>query len=149
MDIKMVTHEDEKLWKEVTEYAETCSWQPTGKHFSNKIKNNALHDWERVFVALEHDVVIGFCALTKKSDALDIPYTPLIGFVFVGEKYRGNKMGEKLCVAAIAYAKEVGFEKAYLYTALVNFYEKMGFMKVGEIEAPWGETESIYMSPAI
>ena len=148
MDIKVLTHENEKLWQDVAEYAENCSWQTTGKHFSNKMKNNEFYDWERVFAALAHDGIAGFCALTKKSDVLDIPYTPLIGFVFVGEEYRGNKIGEKLCCATMNYAKEIGFEKVYLYSALVNFYEKMGFIKVGEIKAPWGETESIYVCSA-
>lgn len=145
LHIEVMMQEDKKLWQDVAEYAENCSWQTTGKHFSNKIRKKEFKDWERVFVALEQGSITGFCALTKKSDVLNISYTPLIGFVFVGEAYRGSKIAEKLCFAAIKYAKEIGFEKIYLYSALVNFYEKMGFSKIGEIEAPWGETESIYM----
>ena len=149
MHIEMLTYEDQKLWQDVAEYAEHCSWQTTGKHFSNKMRRKEFKDWERVFIALEHDSVAGFCALTKKSDVLNIPYTPLIGFVFVGAAHRGKKIAEKLCFAAIRYAKEIGFETIYLYSTLVNFYEKMGFIKIGEIEAPWGETESIYMYKSI
>lgn len=145
MDINVITHEDRQLWQDVAEYAENCSWQTTGKHLACKMKKNEFQDWERVFAVLEHGSVAGFCALTKKSDVLEIPYTPLIGFVFVGEPYRGNKIAERLCSAAIQYAKKIGFEKVYLYSDLVDFYEKMGFVKIREMEAPWGETESIYM----
>lgn len=145
LNIKVITQKDKKLWQDVAEYAENCSWQTTGRHFACKMKKNEFKDWERVFAALEHGSVVGFCALTKKSDVLKIPYTPLIGFVFVGELYRGNKIAEKLCFTAIQYAKEIGFERVYLYSDLVDLYEKMGFIKIHEIEAPWGKTESIYM----
>jgi predicted N-acetyltransferase YhbS len=144
LDIKVLTCEDAALWAALAEYAKNCSWQTTGIHFSNKMKRNEFVDWEMVFIALKHGVITGFCALTKRSDVFNIHYTPLIGFVFVGEEYRGNRIGEKLCFAAIEYAKRIGFEKVYLYSDLSDYYEKIGFIKIGEVQAPWGVLESIY-----
>ena len=125
-------------------YAENCSWGDTGKYLSNRMKNNGFSDWERIFVVLDNNNIAGFCALSKKSSVVN-EYTPHIGFIFVGELYRGNRISEKLCLSAIKYAKEVGLDKVYLYSDLVNFYEKYGFIKIDEKEAPWGEKLSIYM----
>jgi len=74
----------------------------------------------------------------------DIPYTPYIGFVFVGERYRGKRLSGKLILSALAYAKELGFDQAYLISDHVNLYEKYGFVKIDEKEAPWGAMQSIY-----
>lgn len=138
MVIKALTYQDTELWQNVAQYAEACSRETTGKYLSEQMKNNAYSDWERVFVALVNDSIAGFCALTKKCSLQDIPYFPYIGFVFVGEDYRGNRISENLCLYAIKYAKSVGFDKVYLYSDLVNFYEKYGFIKIDEKIAPWG-----------
>lgn len=102
-------------------------------------------DWERVFVALDSDHIAGYCALAKTDCIPDIPYTPYIGFVFVGEQYRGNRLSEKLILSASAYAKGLGFDKVYLVSDHVNLYEKYGFVKIDEKEAPWGAIETIFM----
>ena len=145
MEIKALTYRDAELWKKVAAYAEDCAWETTGKHLSNRMKDNGFSEWERVFVALEGNSVAGFCALTKASSLQNVSYSPYIGFVFVGESFRGNRISEKLCLFAVRYAKEIGFEKVYLYSDLLNFYEKYGFVKIDEKEAPWGAMMSIYM----
>ena len=145
MEIKTLTYHDKHLWYKVAMYAKNCSWETTGKHLSNRMKNNGFSDWERVFVALENNTITGFCALSKTSSIPDVTYTPYIGFVFVGAQYRGNRISEKLCTSAVKYAKTIGFDKVYLYSDLVNFYEKYGFIKIDEKLAPWGVTQSIYM----
>jgi len=144
LEIKVLTYHDEELWEEVATYAENCSFGDTGKYLSNRMKSNQFLDWERVFVALEDNAVAGFCALSKKSDVIT-DYTPHIGFIFVGEPYRGKRISEKLCLSAIEYAKVIGFNEVYLYSDLVDFYEKYGFSKIDEKEAPWGAKLSIYM----
>jgi N-acetylglutamate synthase-like GNAT family acetyltransferase len=145
LEIKTLTYCDKELWEEVAMYAGNCSWDVTGKYLSSLMKNNGFSDWERVFVALENHFIAGFCTLSKTSSVLNDIYTPYVGFIFVGEPYRGNRVSEKLCFFAINYAKTVGFDKVYLYSELVNFYEKYGFIKIDEKEAPWGEKLSIYM----
>jgi len=144
LKIKILTCRNIELWEKVAAYAENCSWGDTGKYLSNRMKNNEFSDWERVFVSLENNTIAGFCVLSRTSIIIT-EYTPLIGFIFVGESYRGNRISEKLCLAAIKYAKTVGFDKVYLYSDLVNFYEKYGFIKIDEQEAPWGDKLSIYM----
>ena len=144
LEIKKLTYHNNELWEKVALYAENCSWGETGKYLSHRMKNNGFSDWERVFVALEDNTIAGFCALSKTSSVIN-EYTPHIGFIFIGELYRGNRISEKLCLVAIEYAKTIGFDNVYLYSELVDFYEKYGFIKIDEKEAPWGDKVSIYM----
>lgn len=145
MEIKALTHQDKDLWERAARYAEGCSWQPTGKGLSTRMMKKEFADWERVFVALENNEIAGFCALTKTCSLSPVEYMPFIGFVFVGEPYRGNRISEKLCLFATQYAKTVGFDIVYLYSYIVNLYEKYGFTKIDEKEAPWGVRQSIFM----
>ena len=131
------------LWQIVAEYAEGCSWR-AGAILAEKMKGNDFSDWERVYAAMDGDQIAGYCTLSKTDCIPDIPYTPYIGFVFVGERYRGKRLSGKLILSALAYAKELGFDQAYLISDHVNLYEKYGFVKIDEKEAPWGAMQSIY-----
>ena len=96
------------------------------------MKAKDFKDWERDFVVLKNNQIAGFCALTKECSLSPITYTPFIGFVFVGESYRGSRISEQLCLTLIRYAKIIGFDKVYLYSDIVGLYEKYGFTKIDE-----------------
>lgn len=145
MEIKALTYLDRELWKRVAAYASACSWQPTGEYLSTRMKRNEFQEWESVFVSFEDHEISGFCALTETCSISPIQYKPFIGFVFVGERYRGMRTSEALCSFAAQYAKTLGFDKVYIYSDIVNLYEKYGFVKVDEKDAPWGIKQSIYM----
>jgi len=148
MEITALTCNDD-LWLAVADYASNCSWQPTGTHLSKCMRNNGFSDWERVFVALENNAIAGYCTLSKSSEEFGDLYCPNIGFVFIGEPYRGKRFSEKLCIKAIEYAESIGFDKVYLYSDHVNLYEKYGFTKIDEKDASWGAKQSIYMRRAL
>jgi predicted GNAT family N-acyltransferase len=75
-----------------------------------------------------------------------VAYTPYIGFVFVGENFRGNRISEKLCKSAMDYAKSLGFDNVYLVSGEVNLYEKYGFIKIEEKLSNWGAVQSIFVN---
>ena len=134
------------LWMPAAEYAEHCSWR-AGKNLAEQMRENAFKDWERVFVAVEDANIAGYCTLTANDCIPDVPYTPYIGFVFVGEQYRGGRLSETLIRHALAHAKRLGFDKAYLVSDHINLYEKYGFVKIDEKPAPWNPDtmETIFM----
>lgn len=144
MEIQTVSWHEDKLWEKVAACAAGCSWQPTGRFLSDRMRSHDFSDWERVFAACEGDSIAGFCALSKTSSAFGELYAPYIGFVFVGEAYRGRRISGDLCTSALRYAEAAGFSAVYLYSDLVNFYEKYGFVKIDEKESPWGVRQSIY-----
>lgn len=136
--------QDDALWESLAQYANDCSWR-AGKTLAGQMREEGFSGWERVFVALDNGAIAGYCTLTERDCIPDVPYTPYIGFVFVGEAYRGMRLSEALIRFALAYAKELGFQCVYLISDHVNLYEKYGFVKVDEKQAPWGAMETIFM----
>ncbi|HWT76737.1 MAG TPA: GNAT family N-acetyltransferase [Mobilitalea sp.] len=87
MQIKLITASDE-LWEPTAVYAEQCSWK-AGPFLAREMRANNFTDWERVFVAIEDNKPAGYCTLAKADCIPDVTYTPYIGFMFVGEEFRG------------------------------------------------------------
>lgn len=143
MEIKTITSTDSE-WTKVMDYAENCSWI-AGKNLANQMKMEHFKEWERVFIAIENDEMAGYCTIAETDCIPDVPYTPYIGFMFVGEKFRGNRLSQKLIIKAMAYAKELGYEKIYLISDHDNLYEKYGFSVIDKKMAYWGAEEKIYM----
>lgn len=143
MTIKIITPADAE-WLKVIEYAEGCSWR-AGKNLSAAMKEEKFTEWERVFVAIEAEKIAGYCTIAKRDCIPDIPYTPYIGFMFVGEEFRGNQLSQELIIKAMGYAKELGFNNIYLISDHDNLYEKYGFTIIDKKIASWGTEEKIYM----
>lgn len=143
MNYKAITSSDE-MWCKVRKYAEDCSWR-AGKSLAHAMEQNGFEDWERVIVACDHEKICGYCTVAKTDCIPNVDYTPYIGYMFVDEEYRGNRISQKLIQYAIDYLKSVGFEKVYIVSDHENLYEKYGFCVVDRKIAPWGSEEKIYM----
>ena len=135
MMIRPLVYGDE-LWEALAQYAHECSWH-AGKILTQQMRDNGFGRWERVFAAVEDGRIAGYCTLTERDCIPEVAYSPYIGFVFVGEIYRGKRLSERMIRTAMAYAKGLGFEKIYIVTDHVNLYEKYGFVKIDEKPAPW------------
>ncbi len=143
MEIKTITPDD-NIWNALAEYAETCSWR-AGKALARAMERNSFEDWERVIIAIEKNEICGYCTVEKTDCIKNVPYTPYISFVFVGEEHRGNRLSQQMILYAMNYLKSVGFDKVYLVSDHENLYEKYGFKVIDRKIAPWGEEEKIYM----
>ena len=94
MNFKTITSSDE-LWCKARNYAESCSWR-AGSVLANAMDNNVFNDWERVIVAVDNEKICGYCTVSKTDCIPDVDYTPYIGYMFVDEEYRGNRLSQKL-----------------------------------------------------
>jgi predicted N-acetyltransferase YhbS len=65
--------------------------------------------------------LIGTFSLTQKDIPNNEQFSPCFSNLFVAEKYRHRKIGEKLIEHAKQQAKDFGFEKMYLYTTNILF----------------------------
>ncbi len=124
------------LWPRVADYARQCSWG-AGRSLARAMCTNGFRDWERVFVALEGDDIAGYCTLSATDCIPDVAYTPYIGYVFVGEAYRGRRLSQRLINCAMDYARAQGFARVYLVSDHENLYEKYGFAQIDQRPAPW------------
>lgn len=145
MDIETIT-KDDKRWNSLSDYAKACSWG-AGKFFAKWMEEHEFEPWEKVIAAFDGTRVAGYCTLSKKDCIPEVPYTPYIGFVFVDEAYRGNRLSERMIQYALQEAKKLGFEQVYLVSDHVNLYEKYGFIRIDQKPAPWEHNtmESIFM----
>lgn len=134
---------DHELWNRVREYAGNCSWN-AGKALAEKMDARDFADWERVLTVVDGDRVCGFCTLTKTDCIPDVPYTPYIGFVFVDEWCRGNRLSQRMIEAGMEYLEKQGFSELYLTSDHENLYEKYGFQVIDRRKAYWGGLEKIY-----
>lgn len=142
MIIKTINKNDPK-WNEAIEFADKCSWR-AGPFFAKSLKNDSYTDWERVFIAQDNDHIVGYCTFSKKDCIETDKYTPFIGFIFVDEKSRGNRISQKMIDKVLLYAKEVGFHKVYIVSGELGLYEKYGFTKIDEMKDKFGNWEQIF-----
>lgn len=144
MEIYTLTSTHDK-WESVAAFAEKCSWK-AGKYLAELMRGDTFKEWERVFAAFENGKPVGFCTFTEK-DELDpkYPYSPLIGFVFVDEAYRGNRLSGKMIGKVLEYAKSIGYDKVYIMSGEHGFYEKYGFSCMGDYESIYGGTDQLFV----
>ena len=141
MNIYIIQQTD-SLWIPVAEYADTCSWDSCAR-MAMAMREGGFTDWERIFIAEENGIFMGFCAL-KNPHGIIAEYKPWIKWVFVDEKYRGQRLSQKLLETAAEYAKKLGYDRIFLSTWHKGLYEKYGFVKICEKEMRENYYESIY-----
>jgi len=130
-------------WERLIHYAQNCSWR-AGASLAKAMREGAFTEWERVFAAMLGEEIAGYCTLAKTDCIENLPYTPYIGYVFVGEKFRGFRLSGRLISSAEEYARSIGYDCVYLISDHENFYEKYGFEVTDRAVAPWGAEEKIY-----
>ena len=144
MEISLLTARH-PLWEKTMAFAETCPWK-AGPYLANMMKKNDFLEWERVIAAHDGDTILGFCTLTAKDELPDqYPYTPFIGFVYVDERYRGNRISQRMIDGAAAYARSLGYQTIYLMSGEQGLYEKYGFEKIGDFPTVFGTVDQLFM----
>lgn len=143
MDILSITSSDDR-WEKVSQYAQNCSWR-AGRSLSQKMSDHVFTGQERVIVALDGDDIAGYCTVTKSEYIPDLPYTPYIGYIFVDETYRGQRLSQKLIAYGISYLQAQGYQQIYLVSDHEGLYEKYGFKVIDRKMSPEGTLQKIYM----
>jgi len=131
-------------WDKLIDFVKKSSWRESPIIAKNWEENDYL-DWERIFVAVENNHIIGHCSLNEKDSVPEVEYTPYIQSIYVNEQFRGKRVSEKLILSAISYAKTLDFKEVYIVSDLCNFYEKYGFIKIDEKNDYRGEKQNIFM----
>lgn len=144
IEIHLMTASHE-LWKATADFALNCSWGAGGL-LAKLMYENIFVEEERVLVALVDGKIAGFCTYSRKDELSDeYDFTPLIGFVFVDEKYRGNRLSEGLIQAACDYASDLGHQKIYIMSGEKGLYEKYGFKLLGMYKTIYGTEDQLFV----
>lgn len=129
-------------------FLESCPWQAASflaqmlreKSFEHYLGENPL-----LFILSENGKPAAFCTLSQKDAIDDERLYPWIGFVYTAEKFRGKRLSEAVIRAALETASENGFEKVYLTTDHIGFYEKYGFVYLENRKDVFGCDSRIYV----
>lgn len=143
MEIIRLIYND-KYWYKAIDFAENSSWI-VGKHLAKLIKKNEFSEWESVFIAMDDNIIYGYCTFLKEDYYPNNKYSPWISSIFVNENARGGKISHKMIETVICYAKELGFSKVYIPSDMVGFYEKCGFKPIDILKNYGGEMDTIFM----
>jgi len=85
------------------------------------------------FVALCDEIPVGFCTFKLKEEFRP-DLGPWLADVVVDPKYQKQGIGKMLSDVAALKAKELGFEKLYLFAfdpTIPEYYERFGWRKIG------------------
>ena len=102
---------DDPWWEKTRAFAKDCSWQP-GRRLAERMSKNDFLDWEKIFIAIHGEDVVGFCVLEENGNIpAKFSCSPFINLVYVGEKFRGERLSKSLIDAALDYAQRLGYKK--------------------------------------
>ena len=135
--------------KYLEEYIKLCSleWgnEKTDKEMQEYIKSKKekIHNGDKVISVVglvENNELLGFISLFKYDGDFRRDLTPWYATIYVKKDYRGKGYSKLLNDAILEEAKKLGYNKVYLKTELVDYYEKFGFKYLEMLN----DTEKLY-----
>lgn len=119
------------------EYIKLCSleWgEPKSEEEMNEYiirKENAINNDDKVISILgllNNEELIGFISLFKYEDDFEDlnSLTPWYATMYIKQEHRKNGYSRLLNDAILKEASNLGYEKVYLKSELINYYEKFG-----------------------
>jgi len=85
------------------------------------------------FIALCGEIPVGFCTFKLKEEFRP-DLGPWLADVVVAPKHQKQGIGKMLVDVAVMKAKELGFEKLYLFAfdpTISEYYKRLGWKKIG------------------
>jgi GNAT superfamily N-acetyltransferase len=90
-------------------------------------------DLPLAYIALYNQIPVGTCSL-QLDGGIRPDLEPWLGDLVVDPKYQKRGIGKMLINAAIEKAKDLGYEKLYLFTfdpTVPEYYQRLGWKKIG------------------
>ena len=131
--MEIINIKDNDLY--LTEYIKLCNseWGSIKSDFElNEYiinKKNKIISGDKVINVLglvDNDKLLGFISLFKYDGDERTDLTPWYATMYVKNEYRKKGYSKILNDAILIEAKSLGYDKVYLKTDLVNYYEKFG-----------------------
>jgi predicted N-acetyltransferase YhbS len=92
----------------------------------------------------DNDRIVGSFGLIANDFNSRQDLWPQLAALFVGESERGQALGGKMLAHGAAEASRLGFDKLYLATDHIGYYEKYGFAYIGNCYGHDGEVGRLY-----
>lgn len=102
---------------------------------------NPLPQW---YILEKDGKFIGCAGLITNDFISRMDLYPWLAALFIDEKYRGNSYAQLLIEKVKSDAQKASFNKLYLSTSHIGYYEKYGWAYIGNGYHPWGDESRIY-----
>lgn len=83
-------------------------------------------------ILLDDSYLVGVVQLLV-DDNMNLEYTPYLANLYIKENKRGNNLSKILIMDIINTCKNLNYNKLYLHSKHINFYEKYGFKLIKEV----------------
>lgn len=86
------------------------------------------------YVALDDNTPVGMCSL-RENDGIPSAFGPWLGSLVVTPSHQHQGIGRLLIDSVVQKARQLGFEKLYLFTldpTIPAYYERLGWVKIGQ-----------------
>ena len=103
----------------------------------------------KTYVLLLNDTIIGFYQLSRTECITKQYIYPWFKNLYIGEIYRCKGLGKLLLEHGRKTVGSLGFDKIYLATDFIGYYEKYGFREIGLDKFEWGKPIKIYEHDAL
>ena len=107
------------------------TWSPNEEQLRHTLHADSL---PLTLVALDNDMPVGMCSLTKVKD-IRPDLAPWLGPLFVAKQHQSRGIGNQLIEAIKQKARILGFEKLYLCThdpeLASRYYQRRGWNIIG------------------
>lgn len=132
------------------EYIKT-RWPLDDRIYEDCISNsiNTPNGLPRWYVMIEDGEFIGSYGLIVNDFISRQDLWPWFAALYIEKSARGRRLGSVLLEHGRKEAGKFGYDKLYLCTDHIGFYEKFGWTKIGTGFHPWGEESSIYSADTI
>lgn len=113
-------------------YEEFARPTETENFFQEMIENsNKDYPLPKTFIALIGDNFVGTVGLWRSDLMSRQDIFPWLALLYVKPEFRKRHIGAKLQKYLLDYSKALGYDKVFLYTDLINYYDKTGWTPFG------------------
>lgn len=151
-DLNAVKQLAQNTWKQFENVLTNDNWNQLASNLSNEsLYKDLLQNSQSFICENDKGQVIGMSFLVASGNPTEI-YSEdqcYIRFITVSEQYKGLKIGQQLTEKCIEFAKKNNEKKIALHTSEFMdkaryIYEKLGFVKIKEIEPKYGKKYWLY-----
>lgn len=145
--MKIINIKDKE--KFLNEYIELCNIEWGSKKTKEEMKKYIEEKKKRIFNEdkiisilglVDDSIMLGFISLFKYDDENRKDLIPWYATLYVKKEYRNKGYSRVLNDAILEEASKLGYNKVYLKTDLINYYEKFGAKYIEKLN----NNESLY-----
>ena len=92
----------------------------------DRIKSHLDNPYYCKLILLDDDVLVGFISIFETDGDERTDLKPWYATMYVKKEFRGNGYSKILNDALINECRNIGYDKIYLKSELINYYEQFG-----------------------